>query len=54
MRTTPARISTTIFPPVTTVPSTSDLCWLRYFTTLSESFCRLPVRRWNGGPASQD
>ena len=29
MSTTPARISTAISPPVTTVPATTVLCWLR-------------------------
>jgi hypothetical protein len=31
--TMPPRISNTISPPVTTVPATSVLCWLRYVIT---------------------
>ena len=52
--TTPARTSTAIRPPVTTVPSTSDWCWLMYLTMPPDALSRSPVFKWNGGAASQD
>ena len=51
--TSPVSSSRTIFPPVTTVPATSDLCCDRNCTSWSEYCCSRTLLTWNGGPASE-
>ena len=53
IRISPARISVAIFPPVTTVPATSDRWLLNQLSRLLESCWMLLGRTWNGPVSSQ-